>query len=185
MDELKSDSDIMLAVKAGDLDRLEELYQKYSRMLFGYFFRMHPDTHVCEDLVQEVFLKVIKYRHTYRGERNRFLGWLLRIAHHTGIDHHRRRRHEKKHADSEELEFHADNQANQGALVTEQQQLLQMALAQLTPAQREVLMMSRIQEMRYEDIAQALNCQVGTVKARIFRAFEKLRRSCNQLERES
>jgi len=78
----------MIRVKHGDLDKLAVLYERYSRALFGFFFKVTLDSQTSEDLVQTVFFKIIKYRDRYRAEEGSFVNWMFRIAHNANIDHY-------------------------------------------------------------------------------------------------
>lgn len=69
----------MLNVKAGESHTLGLLYERYKKRLFGFFYQMCKDANLSEDLVQNVFIRVLKYKHTYNEESN-FLSWLFRIA---------------------------------------------------------------------------------------------------------
>ncbi len=79
----------MLQVKSGDTDKLGLLFERYNRALFGYFMRMTGCPSLSEDLVQDVFVRILKYRHTYKDEGS-FMTWLFRIARNTHIDHYRK-----------------------------------------------------------------------------------------------
>ena len=74
-----TDHSLMSAVRDGDLDKLGYLFEKYHKQLYNFFLRQVRDQQSCEDMVQEVFLKMLKYRHTYRG-KGKFTTWLNRIT---------------------------------------------------------------------------------------------------------
>ena len=69
-----SDTTIMLKVKAGDIDKLSLLYDRYQKMLFGFFWRMSGSIEVSEDLVQTVFYRILKNRTQYKG-KGKFSSW--------------------------------------------------------------------------------------------------------------
>lgn len=79
----------MAEVKNGRVERLAVLFERHHIMLFNFFLRLTGNRSTSEDLVQEVFIRILKYRATYRGE-DKFLGWMYRIAHNAHIDHLRR-----------------------------------------------------------------------------------------------
>ena len=58
----------MLQVKAGEVQKLGLLYERYKKRLFGFFYQMNKDASLSEDLVQNVFIKILKYKHTYTEE---------------------------------------------------------------------------------------------------------------------
>jgi RNA polymerase sigma-70 factor (ECF subfamily) len=74
-----SDKALMLKVRDGDLDRLGLLFERYHRCLYRYFYRLTSQRQTSEDLVQEVFERMLKYRHTYTG-KGKFLTWMYQIA---------------------------------------------------------------------------------------------------------
>ncbi len=59
---------LMLKVKSGDLDKLGLLYERHKKRLFGFFYKMNSDASLSEDLVQNVFVRMLKYKHTFTGE---------------------------------------------------------------------------------------------------------------------
>lgn len=172
----------MLRVKAGDLDQMTVLYERYNRMLFGFFFKTTLDTQVSEDLVQVVFVKMIKYREQYRAEEGAFLPWMFRIAHNAHIDSYHSFNRHRSDMDLAKADPPAESNPEQDLLRKEKFGLIKEALGRLTEEQREVLIMSRYQDLPYREIARILKCREGTVKARVFRAVEKLRLVCRQLE---
>ena len=74
-----TDNVIMLKVKNGDLDRMGLLFERYHRQLFGFIFHMTSQRELSEDLVQNVFYRMLKYRHTFRGD-GEFRTWMYHVA---------------------------------------------------------------------------------------------------------
>ena len=146
---------------------------RHQRPLFHFFLHLTASRPASEDLVQEVFFRILKYRHTYQPEMS-FRAWMFQIARNVHLDHAGRRKGEVDLPD-EALELRGpeplpDRQAqkNQEAV------LLRRALAALPREKREVLIMSRFHELKYEEIASVLQCEVGTVKVRVYRAMRDL-----------
>jgi RNA polymerase sigma factor (sigma-70 family) len=81
-----SDEDLMIAVREGDVDQLEVLFARYREPLYDFFGRLTGSRAVSEDLVQEVFVRILKYRASYR-ETNRFVTWMYQIARNSRIDY--------------------------------------------------------------------------------------------------
>src|SRR5258708_40287137 len=81
----------MLAVRDGDVERMGVLFDRHHRMLFNFFLRVAGNRGLSEDLVQEVFFRMLKYRHTYQGAAN-FTAWMYQIARNAHLDHTRKRR---------------------------------------------------------------------------------------------
>ncbi|UOQ78575.1 hypothetical protein MUN84_08530 [Hymenobacter sp. 5516J-16] len=87
-----SDEDLMLRVQADDLDQLTPLFERYHGPLFGFLTRLnHGDQEIGQDLTQNVFLRVLKYRASFRAGL-RFRTWLYQLARHVHADHWQQRR---------------------------------------------------------------------------------------------
>ncbi len=166
------DEQAMQEVRAGDVGKLETLFDRHSRSLFRYFLNLTGDRAASEDLVQEVFFRILKYRHTYQPQTS-FRAWLYQVGRNVYLDHAARHKGEVALADNAELasaEIPADRQAER----RQEAALLRRALAALPQEKREVLIMSRYLEWKYEEIAGALKCEVGAVKVRVYRALREL-----------
>lgn len=172
----------MARVRDGDLDPLAVLYERYNRMLYAFFFKTTLDAQASEDLVHTVFVKIIKYREGYKAEEGTFATWMFRIAHNANIDHFHSLKYRRHQARLEEIDVRGKDDPDNDMLRKERSRLVKEALGRLTGPQREVLILSRYQGLKYEEIAGILKCRVGTVKARVFRAVENLRRVYRQLE---
>jgi len=167
----------MLQVRNGEVDRLGVLFDRYQTPLYNFYTKMTQDRGVSEDLVQDVFLRILRYRQTYRPG-TAFRTWMYQIARNARLDHVRKGR--------PEVELSAEPAAAPAGDSAQQRQeaaMLQNALMQLPEDKREILILSRFQELKYEEIARLLNCEVGAVKVRVHRALQQLREVYQQLER--
>jgi RNA polymerase sigma-70 factor (ECF subfamily) len=168
-----SDHELMLAVHHGDLDRMSDLFDRYHRSLFNYFLEFTGKREVSEDLVQEVFYKMLKYRNTYRNQGN-FKSWMYTIARNSKIDYYRKC---KKHSVLDEInsETFADKE-NPLTNIEEKSNLffLKKALFMLPEEKREVLVLSRFQELKYEEIGDILGYSVANIKVMVHRAVKEL-----------
>src|SRR5882757_3418662 len=84
-----SDHELMLAVRAGEIRRLGDLFERYHKPLYGFFVRLTNQPSASEDLVQIVFYRILKYRHTYRDE-GKFSAWIYHLARKVSADHFRK-----------------------------------------------------------------------------------------------
>ncbi|WP_420385484.1 RNA polymerase sigma factor [Roseivirga sp.] len=173
----------MLKVKAGQLDQLGLLFERYNRPLYGFFYRLTSDQEVSEDLVQNVFVRIIKYRHTYKGD-GKFSTWMYHMARNLFADHYRK---EKRRGYKEDLDvadrYHSnDDHAEKLKIASEELGLLQVALDRLPEDKKEILVLSKYQGMKYKDIADLLEITESAVKVRIFRALKELKSCYEQLE---
>ena len=164
------DEELMLQVREGVGEMLAVLFDRYQSPLFNFYRRLTGDRAVSEDLVQDVFFRILKYRQSYRPGTP-FRAWMYQIARNARLDHVR------KHPEA--LEFDPQMSPavvpNDPAQSEQQTALLHKALLMLPDEKREVLVLSRFQELKYEEIARMLDCEVGTVKVRIHRALRELR----------
>ena len=117
---------------------------------------------------------MLKYRHTYRGE-SQFTTWMYRIARNAWIDQHRKRRHEVQQLNEDNEPVSADPLPLDNLESKQRAAILQKALTHLSVEKREVLVLSRYQNMKYEEIAELMDCTVSTVKVRVHRAIKDLR----------
>jgi RNA polymerase sigma factor (sigma-70 family) len=179
------DHALMLAVRDGDTQRLGELFERYHGPLYGFFVRMTSQRTLSEDLVQLVFYRILKYRHTYRDE-GKFTSWMYNLARHVIADHYRKHRtSESMRTDEVELERVPDEglDAGEHAAHGDDLELMRSAFGQLPEEEREILTLHRFQHLPHSDIAQLLNCSVGAAKVRLHRAVKNLRDKYLRLSR--
>src|ERR1700722_12791940 len=155
------DEDVMLQVRNGEVEMLGVLFDRYQAPLFNFYTKMTQDRTVSEDLVQEVFLRILRYRQTYRPGTT-FRTWMYQIARNTRLDQVRKVRPESPLV----AEPMANTNTSDAAEREQEAQLLQRALMQLPEDKREILVLSRFQEMKYDEIARLLGCESGAVKVR-------------------
>ena len=181
MDE--TDEILMLAVRNGEVGRLGELFDRHHRVLFDYFVRMTGNRGAAEDLVQDVFFRILKYRQTYRDD-SRFKAWMFHIARNARFDHFKKHRAEVLFPE-DGMEVPSRSPFPSQELENQQETaMLERALFRLPEEKREVLVLSRYEDMKYEQIAELLGCGVGTVKVRVHRAMRELREIFFQLSGE-
>ena len=172
----------MNKVKDGDLDKLGLLFERYKKPLFGFFYGINRDAALSEDLVQNVFIRVLKYRTVFRGD-GEFRTWMFHIARNVSHDHYRKKRVDARHS-IEDWQDHlpADENRFTEYQKEEDMQLLSMALERLPEDKREVLLLSKYQEKKYKEIAELLGCTETAVKVKVFRAMQDLKVLYRQIE---
>jgi RNA polymerase sigma factor (sigma-70 family) len=174
------DKALMAAVIAGDPEKLGLLYERYKMPLYAYFYKFTGGSkHSSEDLVHTVFYRVLKYKDQYRGDGT-FAGWLFTIAHHVGIDFNRAENRKLKSYNGELAELQAKSSDN--PTFDEESALLMQALNKLKPEDREILILSKMDCLKYNEIAQIFHCNENAVKIKVFRAMNRLRQIYLQLE---
>lgn len=179
----RTDSDIMLSVRDGAVADLGILFERHHRRLFSYYVRLTGDRELSEDFVQEVFLRILKYRHTFRGE-SKFTTWMYTIARNVQMDHLRRWHNEaplsrgEDHQDNEPVSDEPVDHLYDAALVRK-------AVLRLSPEKREALILSRYEGLKYTEIAESVGCSIENVKVRIHRAVRDLRKIYIELSGET
>ena len=163
----------MCEVREGAVGKLELLFDRHYPGILRYFLYLTSNRTLSEDLAQEVFFRILKYRHTYQPEGN-FRAWLYQVARRVHADQLNKRKpevampEEAREISGAALPPDREFQKKQETL------MLRRALAAMPGDKREVLIMSRFLELKYEEIATVLECEVGTVKQRVYRAMRDL-----------
>ncbi len=179
-----TDNVLMEEVRDGKVEKLAILFERHHVALFNYFLRLTGNRPVGEDLVQEVFTRILKYRATYRGE-DRFTVWMYKIARNAHIDFLRRRKDTVPLEDQFE-EARASDLVPQDRIEKQQEAaLISRALKKLSPKKQEIILLSRFQNLKYREIAELMECPVGTVKGMVHRAVQELGDIYRQLSREA
>jgi RNA polymerase sigma factor (sigma-70 family) len=164
----------MRAVRGGDVARLGVLFERYHRPLFDFLARMTGDRAAAEDLVQDVFIRILKYRATFRDEGS-FETWIFRIARNARADWFKARRAPDDVLD-EAADYASPAVATDDRLARENDVArLERALLLLREDKRELIILARYRGMKHEAIAELLGVEPGTVKVRIHRAVNELR----------
>lgn len=175
-------------LKSGDADAFDLLITRYSADIYALLYRLTEDAEEACDLTQETFLSVLKAIKAFRGDAE-LKTWLFRIA----VNHSRnrfrwwkrRKRDKTISLDAtigdtetrihETIEGNAEN-PEESAMQHERETALTKALLDLPDIFRETIVLCDIEGMSYEDIARSLDINIGTVKSRIARGREELRR---------
>ncbi len=165
---------------AGDRRAYAWLVERHQGAIHRYLARMIRDPETARDLEQDTFLKAFQALPGWRPQAA-FRTWLFRIAHNRALDHLRRARHERTEPLDAVLDVPDPAPGPHARLETARKvSQLESALATLSPAHREVLLLREIEDLSYDDIARALDLSPGTVRSRIARAraalLEALRR---------
>jgi len=171
-----TDNSLMLKVKSGDLDKMGLLFDRYHRPLYTFLYHMAGRNDACQDMVQNVFLRMLKYRHTFTGE-GEFKTWMYHLARNVLSDHFKQNK-AVGHYDVHELADKLDGGmlADSEFETRQDAELIQNALTVLNEEYREVLILSRFQDLKYAQIAEILDISEGAVKVRVHRALGELKK---------
>lgn len=166
----------MLLVKAGDLDRMSLLFKRHHRSLYNFLFHMTYNKEASEDMVQNVFYRMLKYRHTFTG-KGEFKVWMFHLGRNMLRDHAKKQLRSGKHDDIKNLFEKVSGGVSADEQFGKKQEQLQLhkAMERLSDDDREILTLNKFQELKYHEIAQILNINEGAVKVRVHRAFNQLK----------
>ncbi len=178
-----TDQEMISGCKNGDRDAFNALMEKYQKQVFSIAYGMLSDYEDASDASQEVFIKIYKSIASFKGESS-FSTWMYRICSNVCNDILRKR--QKRGAtvslDSEEenasaLQLQSDEPTPEEQLeLNERQKAVREAINELSPEYKEVIMYSDMHQLSYDEIALILKCPKGTVKSRLNRARNALRK---------
>lgn len=181
----EEDARLLRGLRAGIESAYEELLTRYQQPIYGIVYRLLGDQNDACDVVQEIFLKVFRSVHSFK-ERSSLRTWIYRIAVNEAHNHRRWfSRHRKREVaiDREDGEYGTFEIATDPgpspfdvALDRETHVLIERALEEISPVFRTVVILRDIEGLGYEEIADILQISLGTVKSRILRGREALRR---------
>lgn len=174
--------DLIAKASRGDRDAFGELIRRYEKQVLALSNRLCGNPDDGADAAQEAFLSAWRNLPGFRGEA-KFSTWLYRLTANACVDLLRRQKRWDTHAgpslDDEEKGVDVADPAPEPHEIAERRELrreLEDALARLSPEHREVLILREIHQLSYEEIGEALALDAGTVKSRIHRARENLRK---------
>ncbi len=179
--DLMTDEQLMEAVKNGELQHASILFERYHKRIYNFLARMTFNRPLAEDLTQNVFMRMLKYSNSFRTGLS-FQSWIYTVAKNVFYDHFRAQKN--KIADYVEVENLSDwlHDENESHEQEEREQMLHRSMALLNDEQRELLILTRFQNMKYEEVAAIMNTTVSNIKVKVHRTIQKLREHYFQLE---
>lgn len=189
---LRSDEELMLSCRDGDEGAFETLYRRYEKPVFSFIYRMVLSAADAEDLCQETFLKVVRAKKKYRASA-KFKTWLFNIALNLCRDRVRRMKF-RSHLSLNSPAFSQDSEENKkqqsicdsssdptkNAQADEMKALVQQAFTTLPEQQRTVVILRQYHDMKFSEIADIMNCPLGTAKSLNHRGREKLMKALSK-----
>jgi len=175
-----NDLEIMRRVQSGETQLMGILYERHKLNLFNYFLRCTNSRAKSEDMVHNVFLKVMKNVKHFNGT-GEFKYWLFRIARNIWIDNTKKKEPMLKAVSIDHVQMDNDHQDETGdrSMKELQKIKLQKALRCLSEEKRDAIILSRYQGLDYKTIAEISNCTESAVKSRIMRGLGEIRKLVN------
>lgn len=161
----------MSLVKADQLDYLNELFSRYSKRIYNYFLKSTMERADSDDLTQELFIRVMKYRNSYKdGQTVQF--WIFQIARNMVKDHFRKMKVHKDQFNPVEVMPEVEDELNDEQRTREKQ--LYQAMKELPDDKRELLVLSKFEGVKYEQIAAMRETSVSNIKVQVHRTMKEL-----------
>ena len=177
-----TDEQIMYKVAKGDISQSADLFDRYNERIYNYYLKCTYDRTLSQDLTQQVFVKLIKYRTSFKNDHS-FKAWIFRIATNVKYDHFRKEKSYKNR--NQVYDSQQDHTYDPSEILekSEQEKQLHAALKQLPEDQREVIWMTRFERMKYAEVAKIYNCTESAIKVKVHRAMKRLKTEFLQLEK--
>jgi RNA polymerase sigma-70 factor (ECF subfamily) len=177
------EGDLVKRARRGDLAAYDELVQRYQQRIYATVYHMTANHEDANDIAQESFIKAFQALKSFRGGSS-FYTWLYRIAVNKTINFLKQRKN-KNHFSLNDIDFNAENDPDLVALtsdktpfravgLTELQKKLNEALMKLSEPHRMVVVLHDVQGQSHDEIAEIMDCNIGTVRSRLFYARQQL-----------
>jgi RNA polymerase sigma-70 factor, ECF subfamily len=170
-----SDEALLSLVAASDEGALAELYDRFGRVAYGLALRILRDETLAQDAVQEAFLGVWRSADRFLAERAKASTWILTLVHRRAVDLVRREDRRRGEPLDSAPEPAAPETTEDEATLGFQRRVVQEALAQLSPEQRQALELGYYGGLTQSELAEQLGQPLGTIKSRMFSGLSRLR----------
>jgi len=171
-----TDESLMLNVKQGKLADMGELFERYQVKLYNFFLKLTFDRSASEDLTQTVFYRLIKYRHSFDVAEGSFKSWMYKIARNVHFDHSKEKQKNAEQLKELELVHEGTNDVTGNTPADDEQiHKLNLALLRMQPDQRELIVLSRFEGLKYGEISRISGKSVVAIKVQVHRAIKQLR----------
>jgi RNA polymerase sigma factor (sigma-70 family) len=168
-----TDEILMQNIKEGNISEMSVLFERYHLRIYNFFFRLTFDMDVSQDLTQNLFYRMIKYKNSYKSEYS-VKSWIFQIARNLHADYC------KEEKRSGELFQKTDKYTVEPVDDTDDYHeddydRLEKAISDLSDEQKEIIVLSRYQGLKYEEISAITNQSVAAIKVAMYRAIRQLR----------
>lgn len=179
----EEETTLVARARQGDLAAYDELIKRYQERIYATVYHMTSNHDDANDLAQESFIKAYQALKSFKGGSS-FYTWLYRIAVNKTINFLKQRKN-RQHLSLNDLDFNTEHNPDLVALIsektprrdaglTELQQKLNEALLKLSEPHRLVVVLHDVQGLSHEEIAKVMDCNIGTVRSRLFYARQQL-----------
>lgn len=160
--------------KSGDAESFAQIVDAYASRLYGYFYRLTGDRNLSDELLSELFMRLVEKIGTYKG--GSFESWLFRIASNIFHDHLRSRKRHRKLLDSRraEMEFQTP-EPKVSDVKDEKLDKLQIQLGRVDADTKELIMLRFYSDLSFKEIAEVRSEPIGTALSKLHRGLKKLR----------
>ena len=180
---LEEESELVRRARRGDLQAYDDLVKRYQERIYATIYHMTSNHEDANDLAQESFIKAFQALKSFKGGST-FYTWLYRIAVNKTINFLKQRKN-RTHMSLNDIDFNAEHDPDLMALIsentprraaglTELQKKLNEALLKLSEPHRLVIVLHDVQGQSHDEIAEIMDCNIGTVRSRLFYARQQL-----------
>ena len=177
------EEELVRRARRGDLDAYDGLVRRYQERIYATIYHMTSNHEDANDLAQESFIKAFQALKTFKGGSS-FYTWLYRIAVNKTINFLKQRKN-RNHMSLNDLDFNAEHDPDLVALISDKtprreaglaelQEKLNAAMLKLSEPHRLVVVLHDVQGLSHDEIAKIMDCNIGTVRSRLFYARQQL-----------
>ena len=178
-----AEMDLVRSARRGDLKAYDELIRRYQERIYATIYHMTSNHEDANDLAQDSFIKAYQALKSFKGGSS-FYTWLYRIAVNKTINFLKQRKN-RVHMSLNDLDFNTENNPDLVALISDKtprreaglnelSEKLNAALLKLSEPHRVVVVLHDVQGQSHEEIAEIMDCNIGTVRSRLFYARQQL-----------
>ena len=178
-----AETELVKRAQRGDMPAYDELVRRHQERIYATIYHMTSNHEDANDLAQEAFIKAFQALRTFKGGSS-FYTWVYRIAINKTINFLKQRKN-RSHMSLNDLDFNAEHDPDLVALISDKtprreanlaelQEKLNSAMGKLSDPHRLVVTLHDVQGMSHEEIAKIMDCNVGTVRSRLFYARQQL-----------
>src|SRR3989454_6442074 len=181
--DAQEDQQLVKRARTGDMEAYDELVRRYQERIYATIYHMTSNHEDANDLAQDTFIKAHQALKSFKGGSS-FYTWVYRIAVNKTINFLKQRKN-KTHLSLNDLDFNAENDPDLVALVSDKtprrdialselQEKLNSAMLKLSEVHRLVVTLHDVQGLSHEEIGKIMDCNIGTVRSRLFYARQHL-----------